>query len=129
MAARTIEGHHDGHGLNEDIVIQSDDRDPNGGNSAHVYDLFMVEDPNAVPVQIGFIQFQHGPRGVKGSKAGATEAAILAILIDRLEGFQAGPYACGENTAQLLHLRIALALTKQRADERAARGVLGKNKR
>jgi len=51
----------------------------------------------------------------------------LAILIDRLRGFQAGPYACRENAIQLTKLEETLMWTKERAHARAKRGVLGKN--
>lgn len=118
---RTIDTHHDGHGLNESIFITSDAPDRSG--AAHCYKL-----------EIGglvssFINFQKGPRNEEGSTAGVTEAAILAVLIDRLRGFQAGPYSCRENAIQLTKLEEVLHWTKARADERAKRGVLGKNQK
>lgn len=118
---RTITAHHDGHGLNESIAITADPVD--GSGASHDYTFAIDRDTRAR------VQFQQGPRNVNGSIAGVTEAAILAMLIDRLEGFQAGPYSCQENDQQLAHLRAALALTKRRADARAARGVLGKNEK
>jgi hypothetical protein len=122
MDTRRLTTHHDGHGLNEAITILSDPPDRSG--AAHRYHLGIATTPNYTE-QCGFIQFQQGPRKVLGSIPGATEAAVLAVLIDRLEGFQAGPYACPENAEQLEHLRAALALTKARADRRAAAGTLG----
>lgn len=116
---RVIDTHHDGHGLNESIVITTDTPDASG--AAHSYDLFIGDD------SVGYIQFQKGPRNVKGSTPGVTEAALLAVLIDRLRGFQAGPYGCRENAIQLTHLEECLHWTKARADERAKRGVLGRN--
>lgn len=116
---RSVDTHHDGHGLNESINIDTDTPDASG--AAHLYYLFI--DGNSV----GHVQFQKGPRNVEGSTPGATEAAILAILIDRLKGFQAGPYACRENAIQLTKLEECLHWTKARADERAKRGVLGRN--
>ena len=38
---------------------------------------------------VATIQFQRGPRNVEGSTPGITEAVLYAVLIDRLEGFQA----------------------------------------
>lgn len=118
---RMIDDHHDGHGLNESILIHTDDADQSG--APHLYNL--VIDKNSV----GFVQFQKGPRNVAGSTPGATEAALLAVLIDRLRGFQAGPYSCRENAIQLTKLEEVLHWTKARADARAKRGVLGKNEK
>lgn len=116
---RTIDLHHDGHGLNESIVIYTDSPDASG--AAHGYVLVIGQQ------KVAEIRFQQGPRDVEGSTPGATEAAILAVLIDRLRGFQSGPYSCRENAIQLTKLEEVLHWTKARADERAKRGVLGKN--
>jgi hypothetical protein len=116
---RSVDLHHDGHGLSESIVIKTDDADQSG--AAHGYEMEI----NGVIV--GSIQFQKGPRNVVGSTPGVTEAALLAVLIDRLKGFQAGPYSCRENAIQLTKLEECLHWTKARADERAKRGVLGRN--
>lgn len=120
---RQIDVHHDGHGLNESIAIRTDEPDPSG--AAHVYQLSMPTD--GAENVVGLIQFQRGPRNVEGSTPGITEAALLAVLIDRLRGFQASPYGCRENALQLTHLEECLHWTKARADERAKRGVLGRN--
>lgn len=125
---RVITEHHDGHGLNEALEITADDQDPNAGGASHRYAVDYVC-PDATILDITMIGFQHGPRDVKGSHPGITEAVLYAILLDRLRGFQAGPYACPENDAQITLLEAALALTKARADARAARGVLGKNEK
>lgn len=114
---RDITDHHDGHGLNESILITADD--PGPGGASHNY----VAAIDGVPVAT--IQFQEGPRNEPGSHPGITEAALLAILIDHLRSFQAGPYACRENAIQITHLEETLHWTKARADARAKRGVLG----
>lgn len=114
--------HHDGHGLNESIVILHDAPDvEKGGWASHRYDFYIGE------LQIGFQQFQHGPRNVTGSTPGLTEAAVLVAMIDRYRGFQAGPFACRENAIILTKLEECLMWTRARADARAKRGVLGKN--
>lgn len=123
---RVIETHHDGHGLNESIVLLADE--PNASGASHFYQAH-IGDSEGDDSLVVLVQFQNGPRNVEGSTPGATEAVLMAILIDRLEGFQAGPYACPENDRQLKYLRIALEATRARADERAARGVLGKNEK
>lgn len=127
----SITTHHDGHGLNDLIDIDHDDRDPFGGGASHRYTVTLSgsTDPYWAANPLARIQFQHGPRKDPKSKPGITEAVLYAILIDRLEAFQSGPFACRENEEQLDHLRACLASTKARADERAARGVLGKNEK
>lgn len=114
---RTIDTHHDGHGLNESIEITADDLGPGGASHKYVASI-----AGAV---VATVQFQEGPRNVIGSTPGMTEAAVLAILIDRLQGFQAGPYSCRENAIQLTKLEETLHWTKARADARAKRNVLG----
>lgn len=116
---RQIDDHHDGHGLNESIAIRTDVPDQSG--AAHAYSAMIGE------TIVATVQFQQGPRNVEGSIPGMTEAALLAILIDRLRGFQAGPYSCRENAIQLTKLEEVLHWTKARADARAKRGVLGHN--
>lgn len=119
---RRIDLHHDGHGLNESIQIEANELGP--GNASHRYTLY-VSEPEKDNQLVGTLQFQEGPRNVAGSKAGVTEAALLAVLIDRLQGFQSGPYSCRENAIQLTKLEEVLHWTKARADARAKRGVLG----
>ena len=80
-------------------------------------------------VAVGEIQFQRGPRNVAGSTPGTLDGAVISVLIHRQECFQAGPFACPENEAILGHLREALRLTIERAQERAKRGVLGRNEK
>ncbi len=43
-----------------------------------------------------------------GEHAGLTNEALLAIVLDRLEKFQEGPFACDENANALWHLKRAL---------------------
>lgn len=70
------------------------------------------------------VLFQHGPVGQAGVN-GVTQEALLAILIDRLRGFQAGDHACDENRAALEHLEAARDVLHQRTRRRGARGVEG----
>ena len=113
---RSIDDHHDGHELNESIAINADELGP--GGASHKYACWIQSG------QAALIQFQEGPRNELGSIPGITEAVLYAILIDRLRGFQAGPYACRENAIQLTKLEECLHWTKARADARAKRGVL-----
>jgi len=74
------------------------------------------------------VLFQQGPRGENGSN-GITDAALLAILIDRFAGFQEGPHACRENAMVKTKLEEAQMWLQKRARERNARNVLGTNEK
>lgn len=70
------------------------------------------------------ITFQNGPIKEAGQN-GVTNEALLSVLIDRMRGFQAGPYACGENANALRHLADALGWLLARTKARIDRGVEG----
>lgn len=117
-----LSSHHDGHGLNESITITKDQEGP--GGASHRFQ-FLVNTDQVVDVEAGYVQFQKGPRNVEGATPGATDLAVLAIVKDRLESFQSGPFACEENAKALAAVDEAMSWMKQRADNRAKRGVLG----
>lgn len=72
------------------------------------------------------LHFQNGPVKEDGNGVnGLTHEVLLAILIDRIEGFQTGPWACPENALTLGYLRAALAQLHARTNAREARGVEG----
>lgn len=70
------------------------------------------------------ILFQNGAIREVGVN-GITQEALLAIVIDRLSGFQTGPYACRENAHARDHCEEALAWLQKRTAERIKRGVEG----
>ena len=113
--------HHDGHGLNDLVVVDCDERDPDAGNASHRYTFFLCG------AQVAHVQFQHGPRNVPASRPGVLDEAVLAMLLDRFEGFLEGPFACAETQETFDHLSAAMASVKKRANDRAARRVLGTN--
>jgi hypothetical protein len=120
MSGRLITGHHDGHGLAESLVIEADE--PGAGGASHRY-VVTAEDGTIVAT----IQYQAGPRHETGSTPGVIDSVLLAIVADRMEKFNEGPYRCRENSLVLTKVEEALHWLKHRADERARRGVLGKN--
>lgn len=69
-------------------------------------------------------RFQNGPIKEVGIN-GVSNEALLAIVIDRLTDFQAGPYACDENEDALVHCVCALDSLKNRTRNRTERGVEG----
>lgn len=68
------------------------------------------------------INFQDGLVSEVGSN-GVMAEDLLAIVIDRLIGFQSGPYACNENATALSKVNSALIMLKQRTQDRKNRGV------
>lgn len=119
-----ITTHYDGYGLNEDIVVMRDNRDASNGQGSHFY-LFFRGDVEGEDAIVGRLAFQHGPRKDPGSVPGLTEGAVLAALMDRLEGFQSGPFACEENELALTHLQRAMFWLRKRVEKRAKAGTLG----
>jgi len=75
------------------------------------------------------IVFQSQPFTGLQSLNGVTTESVLAVLIDRLEQFQAGPFPCYENRLAIMHLESALDLLKDRSDDRRERGVEGTHAR
>ena len=71
------------------------------------------------------ILFQNGPIQEVGVN-GITQEALLAIVIDRLRSFQAGPFPSDYNAIALEHVEYALEVLQKRTLERLARGVEGK---
>lgn len=109
-------------GLNEVLrVIVLDDRGP--GNANHDY---RIKPTTGFATGIR-IEFQKGPLQETIYPNGVSNEALLAVLIDRLEGFQSGPYSCRENAIALTHLQDAMHWLQHRTRERLARGVEGKS--
>lgn len=115
-------------GLNEAIKVQVMD-DPGQGGACHHYIIYADESkvqlrPGVTVSQI--IQFQNGPINEAGVN-GISQEALLAVIIDRLRSFQAGPYACRDNAIALTHCEEALMWLQKRTRDRMARGVEGTN--
>jgi hypothetical protein len=70
------------------------------------------------------IEFQNGPIAEVGTN-GVTHEVLLAILIDRLQSFQRGPYACRENALALTKIEEAMHWLHSRTRTRVGRGVEG----
>lgn len=91
------------------------------GGAPHLYQVFngskMIEQ----------IDFQKG--GIKEAGVnGMTHEVLLAIVIDRLEMFQKGPFPCSENARALVHCGLALGELKKRTEDRVKREVEGQSK-
>lgn len=118
---------------NEQIGVASLDP-PGAGGACHLYEITGFDtstnpsDPfrarHGRPGLYTTILFQNGPI-LEAGVNGITHEALLAILIDRLEGFQSGPYACDENGRALSSLRAAQRYLLERTQKRTERGVEG----
>lgn len=101
------------------LDIRADQRSAEYGNASHYYE---ITDSDGIPVQD--IRFQIGPVKECGVN-GIQNEQLLAIVIDRLEGFQAGPFACEENALALKSCIAAFEVLNARTADREARGVEG----
>jgi hypothetical protein len=118
---RKITGH-ETNPVNEAISITADERDAENGNTSHVYGVTWL-DPDGDRVGVEVL-FQNGPIKEHGVN-GVTNEVLLAILIDRFQGFQTSKWACEENERTLYHLVEALGAQIERTKGREKRGVEG----
>lgn len=121
--------------LTDHIVNPANDRlkievtdEPGSGGANHAYVISGFDGPD-IPAGSGYvnINFQNGPINEAGVN-GITHEALLAILVDRLKGFQAGAFAGKHNAEALHHLSVAQTWLDKRTKERMARGVEGTHK-
>jgi hypothetical protein len=122
---------HKVNGLNEAIrIIVADE--PGQGNACHCYDIEAIRrrtpDGLALEVQQCRVRFQNGPIAEVGVN-GISQEALLAVVEDRLIGFQSGEYACRENAIALTKLQEAMMWLQKRTRDRVARGVEGTNQK
>ncbi len=117
-AMRTIESHKV-NPANDKLLIEVLDG-PGSGGACHDY-LITTPPPNGVATSI---KFQNGPINEVGVN-GLTHEALLAILIDRIQAFQRGPFASPYNANALSHLLDAATALHDRTRERMARNVEG----
>jgi hypothetical protein len=123
---RRITTHHTNE-VNLGLLLEADDRNPDNGNASHEYRINYYEKSRAGDYSVPSLQtlsFQNGPIGEVGVN-GVTNEVLLAIVIDRLEGFQSSKFACEENERALEHCKDALAALEDRTRNREARGVEG----
>lgn len=120
-------------GLNEALKIEVRD-EPGPGNACRKYHITTVEYPPPPEVDLHKcqamlgavcdIRFQKGPIQEVGVN-GISNEALLAVVEDRLLGFQSGEYACRENAVALTKIQEAMMWLQKRTRDRVARGVEG----
>lgn len=97
--------------------------EPGQGGANHKYSIRWKNERDRTEPHC-FIGFQDGPIQEVGVN-GVTGEALVAIVIDRLRSFQAGPYKNRENAIALTHFEEGLMWLQRRTRERMARGVEG----
>lgn len=118
--ARTVTSHHINACNRKNLIFVTSERHP-VSNASNEY-VILVNEAEVV------LKFQDGPVEQDGAGTnGVTHEALLAILIDRLESFQSGAYACEENQKALDHLKAAVAELASRTTARQNRGVEGQH--
>ena len=125
MAKRELTSHRVNE-CNESINVLVMD-DPGCGGACHHYRIEPITSPGDHPegaINPCDIRFQNGPIAEVGVN-GVTQEALLAVLIDRLSGFQDGPYACEENRQALFCIHSAKEWLHRRTKDRLERGVEG----
>ena len=119
---------HKVNGLNGDLEILVCDG-PGQGNACHSYQVNYYLNPGTPAGGVHpmcHVKFQDGPIKEAGIN-GITNEVLLAIVEDRLAGFQSGPYACRENAIALTKIQEALMWLLKRTRDRLSRGVEGTN--
>ena len=117
-------------GLNEALLINVLDQ-PGQGNACHEYQIIRDTHGNGDEydqVELCNIKFQNGPI-LEAGVNGISGEALLAIVEDRLIGFQSGQFACRENAIALTKIQEAMMWLHKRTRDRMARGVEGTSAR
>jgi hypothetical protein len=98
------------------------------GGACHKYEVQPVLPLNGSDDFSPFatVIFQNGPIKEFGVN-GCHNEDLIAIVIDRLQGFQSGDFKCRENAIALTKLEEALMWLRKRTQDRIDRGVEGTN--
>lgn len=117
---RLITDHVVGNDPAPQLVIAVND-EPGAGGANHEYSVLFNGRT------LCHISFQNGPIKENGVN-GLTQEVLLAVVIDRLRSFQAGPFSCRDNTIALTQCEDALMRLQRRTRDRIKRGVEGQTK-
>jgi len=103
--------------------------EPGDGGAYHEYRISRIGKSEITPVgwsgpEFGHIKFQKGPIKETGVN-GCHQEDLIAIVLDRLQCFQAGAFACRENALAITKLEEALHWLNHRTKDRQERGVEG----
>ena len=110
-------------------VFTVDDGAVDGANHHYRIEVYDRYNGKAEAGIKGFcdVRFQNGGLKEVGAN-GITDQALLAIVLDRLRGFNEGQFRCRENSIMITKLEEALMWGAKRADDRSRRNVEGERK-
>lgn len=108
------------HATEHTLIVATDVPDPKAGGACHNYE---IRDRRTSEV-LGHVHFQHGPIGEAGVN-GVQHVDLLAIIRDRIDCFQRGPFASPINEVTCGHVGAALASEETRTRRRSLAGVEG----
>lgn len=99
---------------------------PGAGGACHKYIIESIpqDDDGIISPSLGVVHFQNGPIKENGVN-GCHQEDLIAIVIDRLQHFQKGDFACRDNEMAIVKLEEALMWLNKRTSNRIARGVEG----
>ena len=101
--------------------------EPGAGGACHRYVVVRKRELKSQPQEpLTQVTFQEGPIKESGVN-GCQQEDLLAIVVDRLEHFQKGPFPCEQNERALTLVRNALNVLQACTRERQQRGVEGSN--
>lgn len=99
--------------------------EPGAGGACHQYNVEGIEkNDEGFHMIFSTVNFQNGPIKEHGVN-GCHQEDLLAMVIDRLQCFQKGEYACRENAIALTKIEEALMWLRKRTQDRLDRGVEG----
>lgn len=99
---------------------------PGAGGANHRYQVLpSTKCETDVAAIYADIHFQEGPIREAGVN-GCHQEDLLAIVIDRLQSFQNGPFPCRENALAITKCQEAMHWLNHRTANRERRGVEGK---
>jgi hypothetical protein len=107
-----------------DVVSVFATDEPGPGDACHDY---MISFDGGKTERQTRIYFQKGPIK-ENTFNGVNNESIIAVVIDRLKGFQSGHFSCNENAVALRKLEEAIMWLQRRTRNRIQRGVEGLNK-
>lgn len=108
------------------VVTTQDHPQQDGANHAYrieVYDRYNGKPDQGMKAHADLI-FQNGGLKEVGPN-GITDQALLAIVLDRIRGFNDGPYRCRENSIIITKLEEVMMWMEKRSNDRARRNVEG----
>ena len=105
-------------------VVCLDEAGHGGAHHQYAVNEVLQDSDQVQGVPFAQVTFQNGPVKEAGIN-GCHNEDLIAIVIDRLKGFQSGDYRCRENALALTKLEEAMHWLNHRTAERKLRGVEG----